>query len=88
MKTMREFYNSLPSAHAIRLAHKEHKRVLKKFHGDYEDLPSVLAATARLRSELEDLQEKPMIVTVCIDLLKSDDSMMRAIMSSNKKEEK
>lgn len=90
MKTMRDFYNSLPSTHAIRVAYAEHSTLSKVFEEEDTggtELPDFLAATTRLRSELEDVVKKPAIVTAYIGLLDADVRMMRAIINGTKGEQ-
>lgn len=89
MRTMNEFYNSLPSAHSIRLSRVKHARLRKIFEEEPtngEELPALFAATTLLRSELEDFPCKHPIVEAYIALLDSDVQMMRSIINRFKGE--
>lgn len=88
MRTMRDFYKSLPKSSMIIGAAEEYARLNRVFQEDAtngEEIPELFAAATRLRQELEDLAEKPEIVTAHIGLLDSDVRMFRAIVESLKR---
>lgn len=84
---MNDFYNSLPSAHPIRISRVEHARLQRIFEDDAtngEEMPDLFAAITSLRSELEDYPTKPPVVVAYIALLDADVMMMRSIIDGIK----
>ena len=88
MKNMHAFYASLPQGSSIHKSRFEYARLLRIFQEEPtngEEIPEFFRAITRLRSDLEDLKEKPEIVKAFIGVLDSEFSMMRAVIDSLKK---
>jgi len=87
MKTISDFYKTLPVDHPIHTARHEYARLSSIFEHEGtngEEIPDLLAATTRLRTELEEIASAPPIVKDFAGMLDSEVRFIRSIIGALK----